>query len=294
MRLFVPAILLLTLSLSSQQPQSKSKQPKQGATTDQRGTQESPFVVKTLPVQKTPEEATQDKAERDQKAEHDRDLVKLTFALAIIAAFQLIVYGYQAKKLRETVESAGEQAEAMERHIGEAARSANAMEQVVASINAGNRAVMRAYLAVTIGSAIYQERRVGQPDLKFEARPNLVNTGNTQARKVRIMQRKAAILPNPHPSDFVFQLPDDDPTQGDSVVGAHLTYILNSVVDDFVPDVDIQAIKEGTGQALYVWGLVTYEDIFGEKHRTKYALQLYWLVNNTVGGFYVPGQNDAD
>src|SRR5580658_4395213 len=188
MRLFIPVVIAGFLSLNSQQqPQSKSQQPQQTATTDQRGTQESPIVVKVLPATKTPEEAAEEKKDRDAKKANDGNLVILTGVLAFVGFCQLLVYGYQAKKLRETVESAGEQAEAMERHIGQAARSADAMERIATTIQVGNRAIIRAYLTVVIGSAVYQERRIGQGDLKFEAKPNLVNTGNTPARKVRIL-----------------------------------------------------------------------------------------------------------
>jgi len=55
--------------------------------------------------------------------------------LAAVTFLQLLVYGYQAKKLRETVESAEGQSRAMERHIGEAARSANAMETIAAYVS---------------------------------------------------------------------------------------------------------------------------------------------------------------
>jgi hypothetical protein len=294
MRLFLPVVIVFALLLNSEQPQDKPRQPQQATTTDQRGTQESPIVVKVLPTTKTPEEAAEEKKDRDAKTENDGNLVILTGVLAFVGFCQLLVYGYQAKKLRETVESAGEQAEAMERHIGEAARSADAMERIATTIQAGNRAIIRAYLTVIIGGGIYQERRPGQGDLKFEARPSLVNTGNTPARKVRIMRRKAQILPVPLPGNFDFPLPDDDPAQGDAVVGAHLTYILNCIVDDFVPDAEVQAIKEGAGRGLYVWGLVTYEDIFGESHFTQFAQHIYWLPNNTVMGFFIPGHNDAD
>ncbi len=129
------------------------------------------------PTVKTQTETEQDATDRKEKATNDRYIVELTGILAIIAFLQLLVYTYQAKKLRETVKSAGEQSEAMERHIGEAARSANAMEKIVSTIEQGNRDVLRAYLTVTIGNALYQERREGQSDLKFEGKPNLVNTG---------------------------------------------------------------------------------------------------------------------
>jgi hypothetical protein len=277
------------------QPQQKqSTAANQTTVSDRCGTEQSPLVVKTVPAAKTKQEADQDANDRKEKSANDRHIVYLTAALAAIAFGQLCVYWYQATKLKETVESYEAQSQSMERHIDEAARSADAMETIANTIQTGNRAIIRVYLTVTIGSAIYQERRVGQGDLKFEARPHLVNTGNTPARKVRILQRKAAILTNPVPADFAYPLPDDDPNQGDAVVGAHLTYIMNCVVDDFVPDADVQAIKEGAGHGLFVWGIVSYEDIFGEPHTTKFGQHLYWLPNGTVMGFYIPGKNDAD
>lgn len=207
---------------------------------------------------------------------------------------QLFVFGYQALKLKQTVKSAGEQSEAMERHIGEAARSATAMETIASKIDAGNQAVMRAYLTVTIGTALYQERRgPGQTDLKFEGRANLLNTGNTPARKVRI-QTGADILPIPIPVDFQFPILADAEVKDAGVVGAHQTYIIGGTVKDFVPDAEVPIIKEGSRRALCIWGLITYEDIFGMTHKTRFGQWLTWYPNNVVFGYYIPGRNDAD
>jgi len=271
--------------------QQQSRASQQPADNDQRGTEQSPFVVKTLEPTKSKAEAEQEAKDRQQKTTNDGRIVVLTGVLAIIALGQLGVYLYQAKKLRETVAASGQQSVAMQRHIEEAARSADAMEQICVAIQSGNKAVMRAYLTVVVGSAVYQERRVGQGDLKFEAKPNLMNTGNTPARKVCI-RRTASILPIPIPEDFAYPLPDVD-AAGDAAVGAHLSYIMNVTVQDFVPDHEVHAIKEGNGQALCVWGIVTYEDIFGDCHTTKFAQSLTWLVDGTVYGVYIPGQNDA-
>jgi len=273
------------------QRQSRSAQEKTNA--DQRGTDQFPLIVKTLPAVRTQAETEQDATDRKEKAANDRHIVELTGVLAVIAFFQLLVYTYQAKKLRETVESAGEQANAMERHIEEAARSATAMEGIANVIKTGNQDVMRAYLTVVIGSPIYQMRRVGQSDLQFEGRPHLVNTGNTPARKVRILI-KADILPNPIPEDFTFPLPDDPIQTAGSTVGAHQTLIMGGILGRFVPDAEVADIKEGIGKILCVWGVVTYEDIFGGSHATKFGQFLTWLPDNSIFGYYLTGQNDSD
>jgi hypothetical protein len=282
------------LLLGSQQ-QQKSQATQQSTQQEQRGTEDSPFVVKVLPTPKAPKEASQEKEDRDNKANNDRDLVKFTEILALVACLQLIVYGYQSTQLRKTVKAAGEQSEAMERHIDEAARSADAMERITTTIDTGNKAILRAYLTVTIGAiSLYQERREpGQPDLKFETRPNLTNTGNTPARNVSF-RIAADILPIPIPQTFEFTLSEENEVKNAGVVGAHQTSVLAGTVKDFVPDSEVATIKEGREKALCVWGLVTYEDIFGAEHHTKFGQWIVWNPNGAVNGYFIVGQNDAD
>lgn len=141
---------------------------------------------------------------------------------------------------------------------------------------------------------MYQERgRVGQPDVRFEGKPSLVNTGNTPARKVRI-RIAADILPNPLPDDFGFSIPDELTGIGEQTVGVRQPYVLSGIVKTFVPDPEVSAIKEGIKKALYVWGVVSYEDIFGNRHKTQFGQMLTWWPNGQVFGYYVPGQNDTD
>jgi hypothetical protein len=278
---------------SKQQPDTSN----QAANANQRGTEQSPLVVKMLPTTKTPEEAKDEADERKAKSSSDWWAVFLTGVLAFIAFLQFLVYTYQAKKLRETVESAGEQAEAMERHIGEAARSATAMERIADSIKDGNRLALRAYVSVIIGGATHQERNLpanrGGGDLKFDGKVQVVNTGATPARKVHI-RKAAAILPAPIAPDFAFPLPDEPADEAYATIGAHQNYIVTAVVPDFVPDDDVEAIKIGAGRNLCVWGVIAYEDIFGGRHTTKFGQQLSWMTNGNIFGLYIPGQNDSD
>ena len=228
MRLFLVSILLFAWLQNPVPTPGKPSRPKrkqsaasqQPANSDQRGTERSPLVIKTLEPTKSQAEAEQEAKDRQQKATNDGWIVILTGILSVVAIGQLGIYLYQAIKLRETVAAAGEQSRAMERYIGEASRSADAMEKIVTTIEAGNKAVMRAYLTVTIGLSLYQERREpGQPDLKFETRPNLVNTGNSAARNVNI-RIAADILPIPTPDTFQFPLSDELEIKNAGVVGS--------------------------------------------------------------------------
>ena len=286
-------ISIASLFLYSQDHKNKSQKTQQTPNSDQRGTEHTPFVVKTLVPPKTQEEIERDTQDREQKAANDRHVVQLTAALAGIAFLQFLVYAYQAKKLRETVKSSAKQSEAMERHIGEATRSANATEQIANVIKQGNREIMRAYLSITLGGATYQERRgAGQADLMFEARPNMTNMGNTPARKVCI-HIKADILDVDKIPTFDFPIPFSEiPDAG--VVAPRATYNLTGNILKFVPDDDVATIKEGHVKALCVWGKVTYEDFFGDSHTTKFGQWIFWNPNGSSNGWYIAGQNDMD
>lgn len=293
MRPFPVFLIVLAVFLTPQQRQNKAQQSQQPATNDQRGTEQSPLIVKVSPPAKTQVETDQETEDRNEKSTNDRHVIELTAGLALIGFLQFLVYAYQAKKLRETVKSAGEQSEAMERHIGEAARSANAMENIATVIQAGNAAIIRAYISVVIGTAVFQDRQEG---IRFEGKPNLVNTGGTPAKNVKI-RIAAQVVPFAQAETFEYPLPAEI-AKASAVAAPHQTYTLNAMVKDFVPDANVVDIKHGTGGkgALTVWGKVTYDDIFGKSHTTKFAQLLFWVPIQTISvyGTYIPGQNDMD
>ena len=87
---------------------------------------------------------------------------------------------------RDAKEGAEEQATNMSKSIAEAANAANAMKEIAAVTKENAtlmegilRKQMRAYIAVDIGGATYQDA-----NLRFEAAPVIVNTGNTPAKHV--------------------------------------------------------------------------------------------------------------
>jgi hypothetical protein len=53
-------------------------------------------------------------------------------------------------------------------------------------------------------------------------------------------------------------------------------------------------LTSGT-RGLYVWGLVTYEDVLGDSHYTRFCQQIYWTGDDgkIVRGLYVPGRNES-
>src|SRR2546427_3023802 len=94
----------------SQNQQGKSPDSQQKTTADQKGTQDSPIVVKILPTPQTQEEKAQEANERTERASNDRklvaftgELVKATIVLAFIAFFQGVVFLWQGIQLKRTV-----------------------------------------------------------------------------------------------------------------------------------------------------------------------------------------------
>jgi hypothetical protein len=205
--------------------------------------------------------------------------------------------GEQTEKLiRENIA----QSESMQRSVAEAARLASAMEVVAKEIATSSKAAtasvsainkqMRAYLSVIIGSAVYQERTKG---LKFEAKPLVINAGHTPAKNVTT-RSNAAILPGPSlPDDFTFPLPSE--IKSTATIGAGQNAHLSAVVEDLVEDAEVEDIKLGKHpKCLWVWGIVTYEDVFGETQSSKFCQSLFWSSDNkNVFGYYYHKNNEA-
>jgi hypothetical protein len=146
---------------------------------------------------------------------------------------------------------------------------------------------MRAYVSVLVSGATYQERDKG---LKFEGKPAMLNSGHTPARKVGYKAR-ADILPVPLPSDFSFPLPER--INGAASLGPQQHFVMSAIVDAFYDDADVYAIKRGEGSALYVWGIVSYQDVFGNDRTTKFCQILTWLPDGRVWGYFTNEHNEA-
>jgi len=222
--------------------------------------------------------------------------------LAVFVA-QLGVFYYQALKLRQTVAASTEQSRDMKDSIAQATRAADAMEKFAKAATIGSQAAelsvvritqqMRAYLSVRIDQAIYQDRA---SNLRFEIRPMLINTGLTPAKKVGYAA-KADVLPFPLADDFVFP-PLEESRSAFGLLAPQQNFSMNKPVDrDFFDDGEVEGIKRGNGRRLYIWGRVTYEDVFGEQKYTDFAHNIIWIPfkdgSERILGNYVDRHNEA-
>jgi hypothetical protein len=95
-----------------QPPQSQSAQPAKESESNQRGTENAPFIVKILPAPETKQEPAASNRDEFDKASSDKkiaDFTELLFwatvALSVIAAFQLFVFSWQGIQLRNAVKA---------------------------------------------------------------------------------------------------------------------------------------------------------------------------------------------
>lgn len=88
------------LTQPQQQPQPTQQQP----TTDYRGTDAAPLVVRTLPSEKTQAETAEEEAEKKDVSAANWWMVRLTAIIGGIGFVQMIVFGIQARRLGETIE----------------------------------------------------------------------------------------------------------------------------------------------------------------------------------------------
>jgi hypothetical protein len=169
------------------------------------------------------------------------------------------------------------------------------MRQTVTASEDVSKRELRACLTVVIGSGCYQQRRPVEDggDLRFDSSPQIVNNGQTPARKVTYKARAAivqiAAIPTIH-------LPEDpDENSGGSILGPGQTATAYALVEGFCAEDEVEKIKYSTGDRCFlVWGKITYEDVFGERHFTRFCQAIYWDMKDNVRGRYIPGRNDAD
>jgi hypothetical protein len=300
MRLFCFASILLLSSLvyGQDHPQAKS--------TNQETAQKDQTEIK--PSSPEPQVAAPHSAAKPsyEQSNPQRELIfGLThgeLVMSILTGVYVLLTGFYVRISHKTLNTIKDDVESGSREFASqlkvAQASADAMTVIADTIKIGNKAVTRAYLTVIVGTAVYQERgNPGQGDKRFQGIPKLLNTGLTTARKINI-RINAKVLGLPIPKDFTFpnrDIPETAEATQFLSLGAHQhADLMGGIVDDFAPDNEVAAIKEGAHKALCVWGNVSYVDIFGDTHVTRFGQQIYWWPNGAIRAFFIPGQNDAD
>ncbi len=194
---------------------------------------------------------------------------------------------------------ADRQSEETQDSIIQATRSANAMENVAESTRKNAFLMqnilhkqMRAYVAVDVGTAAYQDKTHN-----FAGIPSLINTGFTPARNVSFSATAAILnVDKILPQDLV--IPDNgEMIINDAGIGPRQQFTIQGVVKRRFPENQIRGIMEGSKRRLFVWGIVTYDDVFGKHWITHFCHNHTFYLgpdnNIKVNSYYHCNHNDA-
>lgn len=164
--------------------------------------------------------------------------------------------------------------------------------RAVASAENSSKQELRAYLSVVIDTGSFQDRPNG---VKFEGTPAVRNMGKTPAYNVRY-KTNSGILREPLAENLI--LSHGQKTVGEYVLGMGQNYTIHIIMDDYVDQSDVPDIMSGTkGRALYYWGFLDYDDVFGDPHTTEFCHRLFFVPDQTnptkykVNGNYMAGRN---
>lgn len=297
---------------SGRPPKIERAAPQQSAATDQRGTNYSPLVVKVLPTQKTEAEAAQDAAERQEKAESDAWIIRLTGALVTVGALQLLVFGWQGWQLRRTVtamrEIADGQTADMQSYINAASRSAVAMEAVAHDIGKNVETTtgmattqrdfwgrqMRAYV-LPDNASIWDGMTLDVPQPGRKGVPGVVlvirNSGATPAYSVVSW---AAIDVVDTRNEGTLSAPLLQP-QFSNTLAPQGTFTKALWFHRPLTDHEISDIATGI-RGIYVYGRIEYRDVLEKERYSNFRVRYSGVYPAAKGSFFNFSEagNDAD
>lgn len=221
---------------------------------DTRGTDKSPLTVRVaqLPA-KTADEIERDNVEHRERVSTDNWTIRLTFATAVILALQLVVFGFQAHRLKQSIDEA-------QRATKATRIAARAAKHTVITMNLTARRDLRAYVAVS-KSSIERMDENGHP----RANLTIKNFGKTPAYRFAVS------------ADMNFVPPGDEahePKEPTNVVG-HL-----APGGEFEVVVDANWLLSAAWRhqlmnktaAVFVYGLIRYIDTFGKPRFTQFRV----------------------
>ena len=266
----------------SQKPPPSSEKPRQpvqkiptfnkkATPEDQRGTKEMPLVIKGMPTEKTPEQAAEDRKERDIKTAIDRDLAGytgwqaiFTLVLIVVGIFQLGLFIWQLRLIRKSLADTKIAAQA-------------------AKINAD--AALEQAKAITLSERAYVGMSHTQPgliqlpppDSGYKVEMEIRNVGRTPATITDVVL-DVSVLDETESLAAILKYPVNAPElapeiflYADGFFFAERRFPISGDVMD-----DIQTHKK----TLILFGYVDYIDQFGRRHRSGYARQYNPADNN--------------
>jgi hypothetical protein len=271
------ALMLIAGEVQAVSSPYKSNQTSASVTdTEQRGTEQHPLIIKALPVPRLADDVRREDAIESQRSESEN---LATFATLIVAAVTAILayYTYKLWDANKTLvegaaRTAADQSSDTKASILEQTRATKAMEGIAKAMKENADLMsdmlskqMRAYVAVNIGQAAYQDA-----NNSFASYPEITNTGLSPAKNVsyRVM---ADILDTNLTRDYAFPEPAETFTN-DATLSPRQTFtIKNAIVKERYDEQEVLTVMRGDKKRLFVWGTITYDDVFDGHWETKFC-----------------------
>lgn len=211
----------------------------------QRGTEEAPVVVKIIPPKIDKIDSDADAKEKEEKKTLDSWLVFFTGCLAAIGLMQLIVFGLQARRLRQTVEATKEAADA-------AKKSADAAELTA-----------QAALGVELPRFVVTSMKLIWNGTEPHISITLTNHGRTEAvvtGECLIYRKEPALAPIP-------RYPISSQKRID--FGKTIKTGESHIIRESIPSNDICANSDSP--IIWGYGYIKYRDFLGKIHTSGFV-----------------------
>lgn len=151
---------------------------------------------------------------------------------------------------------------------------------------------LRAYVMAKAGTILHEKRPRGW---WLEWHPEFSNVGQTPAYNVR-SATMADIRPDPLPpgTDLISELTVTG-TGSQTTMGTGQSIWPVCHPNRYLSDSELKTLKSRySGSAFYVWGLITYRDIFKNEHRTVFCNVADWDTAGNPISRCAPQHNEAD
>ncbi len=229
---------------SPNKPEKDSTKTQHDTSNNHRGSDQLPLVVKIIQTEKNKMEADNEAKEKEEKKLNDRRIIRFNGFLIVIASLQLIVFAWQAHRLRQSVTATKEAANAAKRSTESLSR------------------VERAYILIKGISFNLTPGLATSPHFCAGGIVSLYNAGKTPAFPLKIQ----AII------ELRETLPIEPPQKEQKVMPG--TFIIPNNSHNFSIETNSRNVDIATqGLKLFCYGIVYYKDIFGELWETGFCWQ---------------------
>jgi hypothetical protein len=207
-----------------------------------------------------------------------------TIAIVVVTTIYTRYAGKQVESMNKTVEEMASQSEAMQDVVDANEEAVGLAERNINATQGQSRLDQRAWVGVIDmippsfkdgDIAVYIKE--GEKNTGFGV--NIGNSGKTPARKVKNKQK---ITTYPANAKFIpFYPPFNERERSVSVIQPGMKSILYfPSFDNPLTKEPINSLRDGEN-ILYLYGEITYEDVFGKKHRTTFCSYLDKTLSRT-------------